>query len=126
MEHIKETAFDWTSRDERGYWTSNEAHIIRRIKRYAEERPDDVTILVYPEKNGGYILASAPKPWMSVKPPRKVTLSEKQREAMAKNLKNRREYKFSHDAREPLESSVDIEAADAEKQTGDDLQGNEP
>ena len=86
MEQIKETAFDKTSRDECGYWSSNEQSEIRRIIRYAEERPDEVKILKTPETNGGYIMASAPKKWMNVKPPRKRELTDEQREVITKRM----------------------------------------
>lgn len=86
MEQIKETAFDWTSRDERGYWTSNEQRVIRKIISYAEARPDEVIILKTPQTNGGYIMASVPKKWMNVKPPRKRDLTSEQREVITKRM----------------------------------------
>ena len=86
MEQIKETAFDWTSRDARGYWTSNEQSVIRKITDYANKRPDEVTILKTPEVNGGYIMALVPKKWMNVKPPRKRELTDEQREVVTKRM----------------------------------------
>ena len=86
MEQIKETAFDWTSRDERGYWTSNEQSVIRRIINYANERPEEVTIIKTPEINGGYLMAKIPKTWMSVKPPNKKNLTPEQREDIRKRF----------------------------------------
>jgi len=86
MEQIKETAFDWTSRDERGYWTSNERSVISKINSYFNERPDEVTIIKTPETNGGYIMAKVPKSWMHVKPPNKKNLTAEQREDIRKRL----------------------------------------
>lgn len=86
MEQIKETAFDWTSRDKRGYFTSNEQALIQKMMLYGETRPEEVTIIKTPETNGGYLMAKIPKTWMSVKPPHKKNLTVEQREDIRKRL----------------------------------------
>jgi len=88
MEEIRETAFDWTTRDSRGYFSTNMKSEIRRMANYANARPDEVTILKEPDTNGGYLVVLVPKTWFSVKPPRKLALTDKQRESLSKRMKN--------------------------------------
>lgn len=92
MEQIRETAFDWTSRGEHGYFTSNEKNVIRKMLNYVATRPGEVTIIKAPETNGGYLLARVPKSWMKIKPPSKRELTDEQRatigEKLAKGRKN--------------------------------------
>ena len=88
MEEIRETAYDWTTRDSRGYFSTNQKREIRKMTGFAETRPDEVTILKEPETNGGYLVALVPKAWFSMKPPRKLALTEQQRESLSKRMKN--------------------------------------
>jgi hypothetical protein len=88
MEEIKETAYDWTTRDSRGYFSTNQKREIRRMTGFAETRPDEVTILKEPATNGGYLIALVPKTWFRMKPPRKLALTEQQRESLSKRMKN--------------------------------------
>lgn len=87
MEQIKETAFDWTSRESRGYVTSNEKSMIQKIVNYANTRPTEVTIIKEPQNNGGYLMARVPKSWGKITPPRKRTVSEEQRAVLVNRLR---------------------------------------
>lgn len=86
MEEIKETAYDWTTRDSRGYFSTNIKREILRMTNYADARPDEVAILKESETNGGYLVALVPKTWFSVKPPRKRNLSDEQRAIISKRM----------------------------------------
>ena len=88
MEEIKETAYDWTTRDSRGYFSTNMKSQIRRMMNYAGARPEEVTIYRLPETNGGYLVALVPKTWFSIKPPRKLVLTEQRREFLSKRMRN--------------------------------------
>ena len=55
-----------------------------RIKKLAEERPDEVKILS--ENKDGSILAHIPTKWIKINPPRK--LSEEYKEELAQRVKN--------------------------------------
>ena len=90
MENLRETAFDWTTRDEKGFFTSNESKWIKKIEEYASEHPNEVTILQQPHKNGGYLMASIPKSWIRIKPPNKKNLTDEQREVLRKRLEKTR------------------------------------
>ena len=93
MEEIQETAYDWTTRDSRGYFSTNQKREIRRMTCFAETRPDEVTILKEPETNGGYLVALVPKAWFSMKPPRKRKLTDEQRAIISKRMSEMRKRK---------------------------------
>lgn len=100
MEQIRETAFEWTSREEKGYFTSNERNAIKKLLNYAATRPGEVTIIKTPETNGGYLLARVPKSWMKIKPPIRRELTDEQRaiigEKLAKSRNNAFMREYSH------------------------------
>lgn len=93
MEEIKETAYDWTTRDRRGYFSTNQKREIRRMTGFAETRPDEVTILKEPATNGGYLVALVPKTWFRMKPPRTRKLTDEQRVIISKRMSEMRNRK---------------------------------
>jgi len=93
LEVIKEIGFYWTTRDTRGYFTTNMKREVRRMTGYADTRPDEVTIIKEPKTNGGYLVALVPKTWFSVKPPRKRTLTDEQRVIISKRMSEIRKNK---------------------------------
>ena len=93
MEEIKETAYDWTTRDSRGYFSTNMKSEIRRMLNYVSARPEEVTIFKLPETNGGYLVALVPKTWFSVRPPRKRKLTDEQRVIISKRMSEMRNRK---------------------------------
>ena len=90
MDSIRETAYDWTSRDDAAFLSSNDPKVIKKIEEYASEHPNEVTILQQPHKNGGYLMASIPKSWIRIKPPNKKNLTDEQREVLRKRLEKTR------------------------------------
>lgn len=90
MDSIRETAYDWTSRDDAALLSSNDPKVIKKIEEYASEHPNEVTILQQPHKNGGYLMASIPKSWIRIKPPNKKNLTDEQREVLRKRLEKTR------------------------------------
>lgn len=93
MEQIREIGFDWTTRDERAYFSTNVKSEIRKMTKYATTVPDEVTVIKDPETNGGYLVASVPKSWFRIKPPCKRMLSEEQRLIMRKRMEETRKNK---------------------------------
>lgn len=86
-----DTSWSYTDRDF-CYFSSDERKWILRIRKWAAEYPDEVSIEYEPEKNDGCICAKLPVRWMDgVRPPRKVNKSEEQREAEAARLKQWRQ-----------------------------------
>ena len=65
-------------------YTAEQKHV-RRIKQYADEYPEDVTI-VY-ENDDGSVVARMPAEWFRLpKPPKKMNFTDEQRQAMAERL----------------------------------------
>ena len=86
MAEIKETVFECTGEFSYASITSNEQKWINKIKKYAEQRPDEVQLVSTPEDNYGYILARVPKTWMKLSPPRTVNYTDEQKAALAERM----------------------------------------
>lgn len=87
---MKETSFDWTDADDIAYFTSSEQKWINRLLRYASEKPEEVRILKRPEDNGGYMMASVPKSWGKIAPPKKHTMTDEQKRAASERMRKLR------------------------------------
>ena len=74
-----EVGINYTDRDEHAFFSANERRHVKTILRLAEEYPDEVTIKIMPENNGGHILAWIPKRWIRITPPIKRDLTDEQR-----------------------------------------------
>ena len=90
MADFNETACDYLSCDKHATFCSSETKWINKIRKLAEEYPDEVEIQVQPEDNQGMILAHVPKSWFKLNPPRKSNMTEEQREAMIQRLADAR------------------------------------
>lgn len=55
------------------------------LKRYAEERPEDVTIRA--TNPDGSILAHVPAAWVSIRPPKQMNLTNEQRAERAEKMR---------------------------------------
>ena len=86
MADIKETVFECSGDFPHATITSNEQKWANKIKKLAEQHPDEVQIICLPENNDGYVLAHVPKKWMKLSPPRAVNYTEEQKAAMAERL----------------------------------------
>jgi len=85
-----ETCFNYTAR-EAGYFSSNEQRWINRVRKLANEHPDEVTILSEPEDNDGTIYARMPVSYFRLQAPQKQNLTDEQKEALSERLRNWRE-----------------------------------
>ena len=83
-----ETSVTYTSTT--AFFSSDEKRWINRIRKLKESNPDEVRILEEPENNDGCIYATVPSNWLKISPPRKLSYTDEQREAMGERLKNYR------------------------------------
>ncbi|MBO5969970.1 MAG: hypothetical protein J6S14_15890 [Clostridia bacterium] len=86
MAEIRETCYEQDADSKCGVITTNELGWIRKIQRLAEEYPEDVVIKLQPDENYGYLLASVPTPWFVIRPPKKMNLSEEQKDALRERM----------------------------------------
>ena len=76
-----ETIIEYTDRNKMSVYT-NEKKIINRIMKFKEENPDEITIYVKPEDNEGFIIAYMPASYLSLRPKRKVEMSEEEKDKL--------------------------------------------
>lgn len=87
MRDYHETALNYLVEDEHMTFCTCEKKWINRINKLKEEHPDDVDITDYPESNHGYMVVHLPKSWFTIRVPRKLDLTDEQREAMAEHMR---------------------------------------
>ena len=75
-----ETCFNYIDKDH-GFFSSDERKWIGKVRRLKEKYPDEVRIIRQPEENDGCIYCELPSSWLMVRPPRKLDLTDEQREA---------------------------------------------
>ena len=80
-----ETCFDYCNR-EHGFFSSDEGKFIRTIRKLKEEYPEKVRIIREPEENDGCMYCELPVEWFSIRPPRKVNLTDEQKKEIADRL----------------------------------------
>lgn len=85
-----ETCANYTA-GEQMFFSSDERKWITKIRRLAEEHPDEVTILANPEDNGGCIYARMPCNYLQIKPKRRLQLTDEQKLAATLRLAKSRE-----------------------------------
>lgn len=81
-----DTSFSYTDRNE-GAFSSDERCWINKIRKLKEEYPDKVIIEREPEKNNGCICAKLPPSWMKFAPPRKLKLTEEQKQVLSERMR---------------------------------------
>lgn len=90
MADLIETCVEYITVDSYATFCSGERKWINKILKLKAQYPNEVDIITPPEQNGGIILSHIPKSWLKVSPPRKVNMTEEQREAAAERMKNLR------------------------------------
>lgn len=91
MTEIRETCYDHDADFDYGCITTNEGVWIRKIIKLSEEYPDQVLITKRPEDNQSYLVAQVPKSWFVIRPPKKMNLSEEQKDALRDRMAKARE-----------------------------------
>ena len=81
------------SYDERkiAFFSSDEKKWINKMRKLAEQYPDECQITVQPENNDGCINAKFPAKWLKVSVPRSVNMTEEQRQAAAERMRRMRD-----------------------------------
>lgn len=87
MKDFHETALNYLVEDEHMTFCTCEKKWINRINKLKEEHPDEVEITDEPESNHGYMVVHLPKSWFTIRVPRKLDLTDEQREAMAEHMR---------------------------------------
>ena len=81
-----ETCFNYCNKD-KGFFSSDERKFITKVRKLKEKYPDEVQIIRQPEENDGCIYCSMPVSWFNVRPPKKMNLTEEQRQNMSDRMK---------------------------------------
>ena len=82
-----ETCFDYCSR-EHGYFSSDERKFITKVRKLKEKYPDRVRIIKEPEDNDGCIYCELPVEWFSIRPPKKLNLTDEQKQVLAERIRS--------------------------------------
>lgn len=81
-----ETSISYT--DKTAYFSSDEPKWIRRVRDWQQKLPDLVEILAEPENNDGCIYCKIPADWISIRPRRKLFMSDEEKAAIAERLRS--------------------------------------
>ena len=81
-----ETCFNYTEK-EHGFFSSDERKHINKVLKLKERYPDSVRIIKMPEENDGCIYCELPTEWFTIRPPRKVDLTDEKRAELAERMK---------------------------------------
>lgn len=78
--------YDMYKNNHVGWFSSNEVRWINRIRKLKEQFPDQVIIRKEPDNNDNCIYVSVPQEWLKIIPPRKLNLTDDQREQLKVRL----------------------------------------
>lgn len=81
-----ENAIEWLDSRDKATVTLHGGRLKNRVMRLAEEYPDEVEIRREPDENGGFLVAKIPVKWVKITPPRRLELTDEQKEALAERL----------------------------------------
>lgn len=87
MADFKETCMECTDADNVATFCSSERKWINKLIKLADKHPDEVDIVYHPDDNDGVIFAHVPKSWMKLSPPKKMNLTDEQRQAAADRMR---------------------------------------
>ena len=93
-----ETCFNYTEK-EHGFFSSDERKFITKVRKLKEQYPDQVRIIMEPEENDGCIYCEMPTEWFTIRVPRKLDLTDEQREAMRDRLNQIRKHSSNTEVR---------------------------
>lgn len=85
-----ENAIEWLDSRDKATVTLHGGRLKNRVLRLAEEYPDDVEIRREPDENGGFLVAKIPVKWVKITPPRRLELTDEQKEELRERLKAHR------------------------------------
>ena len=85
-----ENAIEWLDSRDKATVTLHGGRLKNRVLRLAEEDPDEVESRREPDGNGGFLVAKSPVKWVKITPPRKLELTDEQKEELRERLKAHR------------------------------------
>ena len=80
-----ETCFNYTDK-EHGFFSTDERRFITKVRRLQEKFPDRVRIIAEPEDNDGCLYCELPTEWFTIRVPKKMDLTDEQRQKIAERL----------------------------------------
>lgn len=80
MTDTVETGFDYYGDDEKAWFSSSEKKWIKKVNGLMKKFPGEVEVIRSPEENDGCLYARLPKSWLRISPPRKIEISDEERE----------------------------------------------
>lgn len=83
----RETAMEYLTDEKHGTFCSSEDKWIRKIRKWKEEYPEQVTITHEPVDPEDCLIAHLPKGWFAVRPPKKMKLTEEQKRQASERMK---------------------------------------
>lgn len=81
-----ENAIEWLDTQQKATVTLHGGRLKNRVMKLAEEYPDDVEIRREPDGNGGFLVAKIPAKWVKITPPRRLELTDEQKEELMARL----------------------------------------
>ena len=93
-----ETCFNYCNK-EHGFFSSDERKFITKVRKLKEQYPDRVRIIKEPEENDGCIYCELPTEWFMIRVPRKVDLTDEQRQELSDRMKRLHEHGRVRDER---------------------------
>lgn len=81
-----ENAIEWLDSRDKATVTLHGGRLKNRVLRLAEEYPDEVEVRREPDGNGGFLVAKIPAKWVKITPPRRLELTDEQKEELRERL----------------------------------------
>lgn len=81
-----ENAIEWLDSRDKATVTLHGGRLKNRALRLAEEYPEEVEIRREPDENGGFLVAKIPVKWVKITPPRRLELTDEQKEELRERL----------------------------------------
>ena len=81
-----ENAIEWLDTKQKATVTLHGGRLKNRVMRLADEYPDEVEIRREPDENGGFLVAKIPANWVKITPPRRLELTDEQKEELRERL----------------------------------------
>ena len=85
-----ETVCEYTSDAPYMTISTDERKMINKLLKFAEQRPDEVSVLAYPEKNDGCLYVRCPKDYLKIAPKTHRNISDEERIRRGEMLRNAR------------------------------------
>ena len=81
-----ENAIEWLDTQQKATVTLHGGRLKNRVMKLVEEFPDEVEVRREPDENGGFLVAKIPAKWVKITPPRKLDLTDEQKEELMARL----------------------------------------